>query len=369
MESGGEEFLFTLRDGFWEQTTVWRKSDGSEVVRKELRSPGRDGPWAQAALLGEIAYLRSLPERARKWFPPLLESWDDGDRLGYAIPYLRGARDAANLVLEGPLNEQEAAALQDSVAEAVFADLHSERCVGDPPFREHWSRTMEDSVEVLSEIETLAPLFDSPQLKVEGAVCLGLRSILTAVLRAGLPEAFDAEPCVRLHGDLILENVLWDGSAAPEQRMWLIDPVSVAGVWKGPPLFDLVKYESYARGGLYALRAGLFEAGPAPGTSADWRFSIQWDAEPMRAFRRIDLWKRVRAAYVRRYGEPPGVLTALFDAYFSLVMARNTQGRQQWARVLQAVRSLNAAVDEGVSGKGLSRPGGAAGSDRRIGGG
>ncbi|HUF62437.1 MAG TPA: hypothetical protein VMN36_10215 [Verrucomicrobiales bacterium] len=347
MACGGEQFLFNLRDGFWERTAVWRVGDGSEVVRKELRRLGRDGPWAQSALHEEILYLRSLPEPARRWFPPLLESWDDGKGLGYSVPYLRGARDAAGLVLEGSLSDAEAEALQDCVVQAVFGDLHSESCRGDEPFLKHWRVIMEQSIAALGQVEDVVLLVEAPRLKVDGANCLGLRRAWTAVLDKGLPEAFDSEPCVRLHGDLILENVLWDRSAAPEPRMWLIDPVSVAGLWRGPPLFDLAKYESYARGGLYALRAGLFEAGPEPGSSTDWRFSVQWEAEPMRAFRRIDLWQRVRAAYVQHWGEPPAPLMSLLDAYFSLVMARNTEGRQQLARVLQAVRRLNEALGEG----------------------
>ena len=63
---------------------------------------------------------------------------------------------------------------------------------------------------------------------------------------------------MRLHGDLFLENILLPTSS--DQPLWptqlvLIDPVSVAGMSAGHPLFDLAKYESYATGELPAMEA------------------------------------------------------------------------------------------------------------------
>ena len=72
-----DEIVRTLKDGYWERSTVVRAGDGSLRVRKESKPTGTPGPWAHQALRNEIEYLSTLPTGARASFPPLLASWDD----------------------------------------------------------------------------------------------------------------------------------------------------------------------------------------------------------------------------------------------------------------------------------------------------
>ena len=104
---------------------------------------------------------------------------------------------------------------------------------------------------------------------------------------------------MRLHGDLFLENMLWrpaDDAAGNSPQLVLIDPVSVAGVMGGPPLFDLVKYESYATGELPALRSEWVEVAGFDG-SDDYRYRVRWDSAELAPFRRLDWHTRFRRAF------------------------------------------------------------------------
>ncbi|MFP6882342.1 MAG: hypothetical protein VCA34_15410, partial [Roseibacillus sp.] len=146
----------------------------------------------------------------------------------------------------------------------------------------------------------------------------------------------EATPVVLLHGDLILENILWP-------PLLLIDPVSVAGLTSGHPLFDLMKYESYASGELFAIREESVTAGPR---GAGFLFKIDWGNARLAPFRQFDLRSRFRAGYERRHGKIDHALYSLLDGYFSLVMARNTTGTHQWARVIKGCQCLATAAGE-----------------------
>ena len=111
---------------------------------------------------------------------------------------------------------------------------------------------VEHALGALEADPALGRLVRAEAIRLNGASQAGPRTAFgRAVADGALVAALDAEPQVRLHGDLFLENMLWrtaEAAAGNSPRLVLIDPVSVAGVMGGPPLFDLVKYESYATG-------------------------------------------------------------------------------------------------------------------------
>ena len=127
----------------------------------------------------------------------------------------------------------------------------------------------------------------------------------------------------------------------------MIDPVSVAGVFQGHPLFDLVKYESYATGELPALRSEKIELegfnDPAQGRYV-YRFCTEDPA--IRPFRQIDWHSRLRSAYLSKYGQIDLAAYYLLEAYFAVVMTICTTGRQRPARLVKATLALNAALQD-----------------------
>ena len=75
-----------------------------------------------------------------------------------------------------------------------------------------------------------------------------------------------------------------------------------------------------------------------------YRFTIDWNCAQLAPFRAIDLTSTFRAAFLATHGEFDPRHYALLDAYFSLVMARNTSGIHQFARVLKAVECMATAL-------------------------
>ena len=326
-----------LKDGYWDRTSIVRSSDGALRVRKESKGTAAPGPWSRQALRNEIAYLRSLPEAVHSFFPPLLDSWD-GDTPGYEIPYYPERRDVAQLLLTGALDEADTVAIQDTLVQAILYGLHAERGGDELSFVMHLEDILDESVTEIAGMGAFQEIAESPTIVINGdSPVPGLRKALGAVRRTGLLNRLAGEPSVRLHGDLILENILWPGPI-------LIDPVSVTGLTHGPALFDLVKYESYASGELYAIREELVEAGPS--AAGGYHYGIRWSGEKLQPFTRLDLTTRFRAQYLRVHGPVDQRLYHLIDAYFSLVMARNTTGRHQFARILKATQCLAGASGE-----------------------
>ena len=135
----------------------------------------------------------------------------------------------------------------------------------------------------------------------------------------------------------------------------LIDPVSVAGVVGGPPLFDLVKYESYATGELPALRSEWVDVAGFDGGD-DYRYRVWWDSAELAPFRRLDWHTRFRRAFEAKYGPVDRRAYHLIDGYFSVAMAVNTSGTQRRARLLKATQEFNAAESRvSVLGRDLLR--------------
>ncbi len=326
------EVLRTLKDGYWDRTTVIRFDDGTLRVRKECRKTDQPGPWAHAALRTEIAYLQSLPDHLKGHFPPLLCSWD-AESIGYEIPFYEDRSDFSSFVLAGEVDQAPADEMQRQLADVVFEGIHRLAPPHDTGFADHVREVILESIDALASDEQFLPLLAPETVTINGHSLPGLRASANSLQDRGLFGRLEASRPVRLHGDLILENILWP-------PLLLIDPVSVAGLDSGHPLFDLVKFESFASGELYAIREEFVAAGPC---AHGFSLVIDWDHSELKPFRQVDLLSTLRSHYLRAHGEVDSQLYALLDGYFSLVMARNTTGLHQWARVIKGCQCLAAA--------------------------
>jgi hypothetical protein len=154
---------------------------------------------------------------------------------------------------------------------------------------------------------------------------------------------------VRLHGDLHLENILWRplAIAGAESRVVLIDVVSVAGVTFGPPLWDLVKYESYATGELMALRAEKIEVTGIGAGVNRYTCRIRTEDPALAPFQDRDWHGIFRAAYETQYGAIDRRLYHFIHGYFNAAMALNTRGLQRQGRLLRATDDFNAVLSPG----------------------
>lgn len=349
MVRGPARLVKTLKDGYWDRTEVVEHGDGSLRVRKTSKGDAPPGPWGVAALRKEIAYLSTLPKRAAGAFPPVLAAWDDGSatcaHVGYEVPFYAAHLDAGRLAREGALEQAEIDEFQDTLADVVFERLHVPSTSRGEPLSAHVRTVVEQAFCALESQPELARPIRGNALRLNGEQQLGARAAFVRALDdVALLAALDAGPQVRLHGDLFLENVLWlrndQGSAS---RLLLIDPVSVAGVVEGPPLFDLVKYESYATGELLALRSEWMDVGGFDGRD-EYTNQVRWQHEQLRPFRRFDWHTRFRRAFEAKYGAVHRRARHLIDGYFSVAMAVNTGGLQRRARLLKAVSDFNLAA-------------------------
>ncbi|MFT5189948.1 MAG: hypothetical protein ACI957_002980 [Verrucomicrobiales bacterium] len=331
-----------LKNGFWEKTAVYELEDGSTIVRKASKETEQPGPWALQTLRREIRYLKELPKGAKGLFPPLLRFWgeasEDSPQVGYEIPFYADHQSVAQRIASNECSAHAAETFQQTLAERLFHTLHQPRNSHDS-LATHVEDTLREATHALSEIGPFHEIVTAKEIEINGLTFPGINHLLKNQNYQGL----DQGPCVLLHGDLIVENILCPQN---DDQWWeklrFIDPVSVAGIAVGTPLFDLVKYESYASGELLAIRSEACIAEEAsPGC---YRFS--WDHHaPSLAPYIGGIWHQTfRRAYEAHYGPIHWHCYHLLDAYFSLVMAVNTSGRQQWARVLKAVLALGRIV-------------------------
>jgi hypothetical protein len=343
----------TLKDGYWDRTEVVQLGDGSLRVRKSSKGDAPPGPWGVAALRKEIAYLSTLPQRARAAFPPLLAAWDDASvdppQVGYEIPFYADHVDAGALARNRALAQPQIDQLQDALVELVLERVHAPAPSGAELLSAHVASVVGHALGALEADPELARLVRAGSIRLNGAPQAGPRAAFArASADSAVLAALDAEPQVRLHGDLLLENVLWrrpDPALSPAvgPQLVLIDPVSVAGVTTGPPLFDLVKYESYAKGELAALRSEWVDVGGFDGGD-DYAYGVRWQSAELAAFRSVDWHTRFRRAFEAKYGPVDGRAYRLIDGYFSVAMAVNTGGTQRRARLLKATQDFNAAA-------------------------
>lgn len=338
---------FFLKEGFWEETVVCPSASHGRIVRKAIKptAEGPDAPWASETLRKEIAYLQSLPESLRPFFPPVLDAWGtrrSSETLpGYEMPYYPDRIDVARRMATTEVPHREAEAFQDRLAEILFQNLYQPSAASDPSLATHLRDTLGSVAEQLSQSEIFQPLVAGRQaLRVNGCAALGLLPVLERLEDSDLWPRMEGLEIVQLHGDLILENILCPTDAASWWTDCLfIDPVSVAGIGHGPALFDLVKYESYASGELPAMRAERCHAG----LESVHHYGFHWDhRSPALAPYAEGRWHgRFRNHFEVCYGPVDLDLYRVLEAYFALVMAVNTSGVQQWARLIKGVQTLN----------------------------
>ena len=341
----------TLKEGYWDRTEIVELPDGSQRVRKSARGDAPPGPWGVAALRREIEYLATLPERSRSAFPPLLARWDESSasppRVGYEVPYYPKHPDAGHLARAMLVQQPEVESFQELLADLLLGRVHEPVPATAQPLSAHVTAVVEHALLALEQEAALAPLIRADTIRLNGEARRGTRAAFERIASdAEVLLLLDGEPQVRLHGDFFLENVLWRRSeiGATASELLLIDPVSVAGIAQGPPSFDLVKYESYASGELFALRSALVEVGGFDGSSDYWS-RIRWEAPELRPFRERDWRTRFRARFEEHYGASDSRACRLLDGYFSVAMAVNTNGNQRRARLLKATCDFNAAAE------------------------
>ena len=337
-----------LRDGYWDRTEVIRLADGSLRVRKTSKGSGASGPWAQGSLRREIEYLKGLEREVVGQFPALLCAWDDGGSMGYEMSYVGDAVAASESACSGRLGQGHADRFQARLGEVVFGLVHTVVTPGQVLSR-HVRDVISTALAELGRMSEFSSLINAAVVRINGHELAGPGRAMAGLFESeGSLSRLDRGPQVRLHGDCFLENILvprrYQDVTWPTGLM-LIDPVSVAGVYQGHPLFDLVKYESYATGELPALRSENIDVdGFDEDSDSSYVYQPRLDEPTLRPFKQVDWCGGLRAAYVAKYGDIDCSVYHLLDGYFALAMAMCTDGRQRRGRVLKGTIAMNAAL-------------------------
>jgi hypothetical protein len=346
----------TLKDGYWDRTEIIALADGSQRVRKSSKGATAPGPWSVRSLRREIRYLAGLPETTRNVFPKVLNAWDreaDGiPDVGYEMPYFPDHQDAGVLARNEILGQPEIDLFQDHLVTAMIGRLHIPE-KPDEPLSAHVAEVVHEAFADLRKDPSLTPLIDADKILLNGERQWGPGAAFDRIQRTtDALRVLDAEPGVRLHGDFFLENILWRHAPADgnEPRLILLDPVSVAGISAGPPVFDLVKYESYASGELLALRSAWVDVdGFEPQHTGNYRYRIRWEEPGLKTFQGLDWRSHYRSAFENKFGPIDLRTYHLIDGYFSVAMAVNTTGTQRRARLLKATLEFNSVLGAAAS--------------------
>jgi hypothetical protein len=355
-----------LKDGYWDRTELIELADGSRRVRKRNK-PAATGPWGVESLRREIRYLTTVPVRAAAVLPRVFACWDGetagAPDIGYEMPFYAHHTDAGELARRRALDQAEIDQFQRELADAVLARLHEPAPRAEPLSR-HLVPAIRQALDGLEAEPALARLINADAIELDGVPAVGTRAALERIIReTDALAALDRVPAVRLHGDFFLENILWrppsprlrkagppattSAESEGEPNLILVDPVSVAGVSDALPLFDLVKYESYATGELVALRSERVDVAGIGGDGVRYGWRVRWDDPALQPYREFNWHGKFRRAYEAKYGPVDRRLYRLIDGYFSAAMALNTGGLQRAARLLKATSDLNAVLAGG----------------------
>jgi hypothetical protein len=335
-----------LRDGYWDRTAIVAMEDGSQCVRKISKGDLSAGPWGRNNLRAEASYLATLEADLQDFFPPLFTTWDEATT-GYDMGYMDGYIDVGQIACQQLFNQDQAEAMQSYLGQRLFQQLHTPSAAN-PLLVENIRSTLEKAQTCLQEHGQLNCLLG--HIQVNELAVAPLQDQLESIYNSPLLARFDASPQVRLHGDLFLENMLLPatdtGTDWPRQLI-LIDPISVAGIGAGHPLFDLGKYESYATGELPAMRQQrlVLEGFEKPNIEGHYCWAIDWQDKAMQGFKNINWHSRLRELYIQHYGPVDVTMYELLQAYFAAAMVVCTQGREQQARALKMRASLQLALN------------------------
>ncbi len=339
-----------LRDGYWDRTEVIQLEDGTLCVRKASKGSETAGPWGVSTLRSEIEYLRSLDENAAKHFPKVLSTWDDGFNVGYEEEYIQDAVVVSDLAQSASVDQVQADIFQERLSQVVYDIIHTPMAPQKHLLSEHIIHVINAVLIQLRQQREFAPLIEASTLTINDKQLSGPQTAMASLAQhKTVVRSVNSNPQVKLHGDCFLENILISPpSTDPDwpRQVILVDPVSVAGMFQGHPLFDLVKYQSYATGELLALRSEKIQVdGFGDPSECSYVYRVCEEDSTIKPFYQIDWHSRFRAAYISRYGEIDTSAYNLLDAYFALVMAACTDGLQRRGRLLKGTIALNAALN------------------------
>jgi hypothetical protein len=298
-------------------------------------------------LRAEAQYLQDLEPHLLDLFPRLIASWEE-PAPGYDMAYKNDYVDVGQLARAKVFNQQQANQFQTHLGKRVFGQLHtpsSAPC----ELSDNILDTLQKAAHAVASLADFSCLLEDP-LNINGQACAPFAvNIMRLTTQTQLLQAIDSQPQVRLHGDLFLENILLPKFSSLKQwptQLVLIDPVSVAGISSGHPLFDLAKYESYSTGELPAMRRGHTQI---TGMHRDFAqqqlgFTIDWHHKDMQGFTEINWHSSLRQSYVNHYGPVDEAMYALLEAYFASAMVICTDGVERQARALKALVSLERAI-------------------------
>jgi len=334
-----------LRDGYWDRTEIIRLADGSRRVRKQGKGNDSAGPWGTDNLRQEALYLLNLETDVANLFPQLQSYWDNNHGVGYEMSFLEQRIDVAQLARQGVFDQDQADTFQKYLGTRVFSQLQCPTSI-QTPLSHNITDTLRSACQWMTEHPDFVGLVKSPELVINNQSVAGLEYNLSRLGKSEVLQALDQQPQVRLHGDLHLENMLLPAKGCnPEwpTQVTLIDPVSVAGVQAGHPLFDLGKYESYAIGELPAMRQRKVSVmGFDPSSeSGCYGFELHWQDPELAPFRRINWHSTMRTCYEAQYGSVDQAVYELLQAYYAAAMVLCTKGVERQARALKLVLSLH----------------------------
>ena len=335
-----------LRDGYWDRTEIIRMADGTQRVRKQSKGLRSAGPWGMDNLRAEAQYLQDLEPHLLDLFPRLIASWEE-PAPGYDMAYKKECVDLGQLARARVFNQQQANQFQAHLGKRVFGQLHTPTNAA-RKLSANILDTLKKAAQTTASLTELSVLLKD-QLTINGQNCAPFATnIERLTAQTQLLQDIDNHPQVRLHGDLFLENILLPKFSSLKQwptQLVLIDPVSVAGISTGHPLFDLAKYESYSTGELPAMRRGHVHVTGMDGHQGqELGFTIDWQNNDMKAYTDINWHKALRQSYVNHYGPVNEALYALLEAYFASAMVICTEGVERQARALKALFSLERAI-------------------------
>ncbi|MDP7445382.1 MAG: hypothetical protein QGF64_06935 [Candidatus Poseidoniia archaeon] len=337
-----------LRDGYWDRTEIIRLADGSRRVRKQGKGNDSAGPWGTDNLRQEALYLLNLETDVANLFPLLQSYWDNNHGVGYEMSFLEQRIDVAQLARQGVFDQDQADTFQKYLGTRVFSQLQCPTSI-QTPLSHNITDTLRSACQWMTEHPDFVGLVKSPELVINNQSVAGLDYNLSRLCKSEVLQALDQQPQVRLHGDLHLENMLLPAKGCnPEwpTQVTLIDPVSVAGVQAGHPLFDLGKYESYAIGELPAMRqrkVSLMGFDPSS-ESGCYGFELHWQDPELAPFRRINWHSTMRTCYEAQYGSVDQAVYELLQAYYAAAMVLCTKGVERQARALKLVLSLHLSI-------------------------